>query len=115
MSNLLTHAVVAGACACALSSVASLSSATTAVFAACMTALILGLDRYETAEGLRSPVGHSLFMGWVWTCVVCVSCWTLGLAFRSAPWVACAIGSSLGIWSHLTLDALSMEGIYTIP
>ena len=102
----LTHALFAGAVMAALNPLFGLDVIGWNVFLASMVAMLLNLDRVETAVGRRSPVGHSivfiLILLYIMGCAIYLFCVLTGTSLL------------IGTFTHLFLDALT-GSIFTFP
>ena len=87
------------------------------VFIAGITAMALDMDLDVMASRKRSVYSHSLLFSlvWIylaWTLTTLFSWWT-GLKPAAVSEITLAV--SVGILSHLLLDALTKDGVYTAP
>ena len=116
MANELTHALFAGAVMAALNPIFGLDVIGWNVFLAGMVAMLLNLDRVETAVGKRSPAGHSivfiLILLYILGCAIYLFCVLTGTSLLVGGTLALAI--AVGEFTHLFLDALT-GSIFTFP
>jgi hypothetical protein len=112
MANLLAHALAALAFCGLLNMAFDLPSVTWGIFAAGLVAMLIELDLDDLSENHRSPIGHSLFFGFIWMGILSAIVWII---FSREI----ALGGTLAIISafttHLTIDMFTKEGVYTFP
>ncbi len=112
MANLLAHALAALAFCGLLNMAFGLPSVTWGIFAAGLLAMLIEVDLDDLSENHRSPIGHSVFFGFVW----------IGI-FSAVMWIIftgeIAMGGTLAVisayFTHLAIDLFTKEGLYTFP
>lgn len=117
MTNELTHALFAGAVMAVVNPLIGMDVIGWNVFLAGMVGMLLNLDRMEAAGGKRSPIGHSVGFCLIWVYLAAIVsylyCIMTGIDFILVGVITLAV--AIGLFTHLLLDALSGEHIYTIP
>lgn len=87
------------------------------VFLAGAVGMLLNLDRVELAGGKRSPVGHSVGFVLIWlylvACVSYIFCIITGASLMLMGALTLAV--AVGLFTHLLLDAITGQHIFTFP
>ncbi|MFH0815877.1 MAG: hypothetical protein V1934_03570 [Methanobacteriota archaeon] len=116
-TNLLRHALAGALVSLTAALMLFPAHAQAAAFVGAMSALMVNLDRHELPQGRRTPLGHSVAAWALWSYVASMVLEALAVCgvISGGMAVSIVLGVSLGYASHLILDAVSEEGIYTFP
>ena len=117
MTNELTHALFAGAVMAVVNPFIGMDVIGWNVFLAGMVGMLLNLDRMEAAGGRRSPIGHSVGFCLVWVYLAAIVAYVFCMATGTGLFLVGSItlATGIGLFTHLLLDALSGDHIYTLP
>jgi hypothetical protein len=117
MANMLSHALAAMAFHGFLMLLFGGPTISTGTFIAGLVAMLIELDYAELSPNHRTPIGHSLIFGIIWILVGGIS--LVGLSSISLISYDLTLELSLALISafatHLIIDSLTREGIYTYP
>ncbi|UCE74588.1 MAG: hypothetical protein JSV56_02500 [Methanomassiliicoccales archaeon] len=117
MANLLAHALAAMAFCALMGTLFGLPAISWGVFLSGFCAMIIELDYDDLSPNHRSPIGHSIFFGVIWTIAFSVLIWAMTpsgiISKRIAGEFSIALISAYT--THLVIDSFTKEGIYSFP
>ncbi len=117
MANLLAHGLAAMATCAILGSIFGLPGITWGIFLAGFLAMLAEMDLDELSPNKRSPFGHSILFGFLWTLGISVIVWGMvsGDILSRVNALKLTLAVISGYISHIGIDSFTKEGIYTFP
>lgn len=117
MPDLLAHALAAMAFQSIFSVIFDCPLISIGIFIAGFVAIIIDLDYIDNIHGKRTPFAHSTFFAFVWNYTT-LSLSYIGYKYGVVSYegmLETTLGVSSAYITHLGLDTLTKEGIYSFP